>query len=68
MWLGRVIQARRLFAEVGNERQAEGSCLMRIGEILKDSNPPLAKTLLEEVSWVSLTIKYYGIDDRIHTN
>ncbi|GAA5852506.1 hypothetical protein JCM5353_001128 [Sporobolomyces roseus] len=41
-------EARRLFAEVGNERQAEGSCLMRIGEILKDSNPPLAKTLLEE--------------------
>ena len=44
------VQARRLFAEARNERQAEGSCLMRMGEILKESNATLAKTLLEEVS------------------
>ncbi|GAA5980543.1 hypothetical protein JCM5350_004340 [Sporobolomyces pararoseus] len=41
-------EARRLFAEVGNEREAEGSCLLRLAEILKDSNPQMAKTLLEE--------------------
>ncbi|GAA5955926.1 hypothetical protein JCM3765_000042 [Sporobolomyces pararoseus] len=43
-------EARRLFAEVGNEREAEGSCLLRLAEILKDTNPPMAKTLLEEAS------------------
>ncbi|GAA6015928.1 hypothetical protein JCM11491_007116 [Sporobolomyces phaffii] len=42
-------EARRLFAEVGNERQAEGSCLLRLGEIFKHTNPDMAKTLLEEV-------------------
>ena len=51
------VQARRLFAEARNERQAEGSCLMRMGEILKESNPPLANTLLEEVSRPSLIIR-----------
>ncbi|GAA5932212.1 hypothetical protein JCM1841_005151 [Sporobolomyces salmonicolor] len=41
-------EARKLFAEAHNERAAEGSCLMRMGEILAESNPPLAKALLEE--------------------
>jgi len=57
------VQARRLFAEAGNERQAEGSCLMRMGEILKESNPPLAKTLLEEVSRLSLIIRLNYADN-----
>ncbi|GAA5978391.1 hypothetical protein JCM11641_004675 [Rhodosporidiobolus odoratus] len=41
-------EARKLFAEAKTEREAEGSCLMRMGEILGESNPPLAKALLEE--------------------
>ena len=56
------VQARRLFAEAGNERQAEGSCLMRMGEILRESNPPLAKTLLEAVSRLFLIINDLSID------
>ncbi|GAA5893145.1 hypothetical protein JCM5296_003083 [Sporobolomyces johnsonii] len=42
-------EARKLFAEAPDERAAEGSCLMRMGEILAASNPPMAKALLEEV-------------------
>ncbi|GAA5871508.1 hypothetical protein JCM1840_002915 [Sporobolomyces johnsonii] len=41
-------EARKLFAEAPDERAAEGSCLMRMGEILAASNPPMAKALLEE--------------------
>ncbi|BGP17924.1 hypothetical protein JCM10213_003932 [Rhodosporidiobolus nylandii] len=41
-------EARNLFASAGNEQAAEGSCLMRMGEILGESNPELAKALLEE--------------------
>ncbi|GAA5856113.1 hypothetical protein JCM8547_002985 [Rhodosporidiobolus lusitaniae] len=40
--------ARKLFEEAGNEQQAEGSCLMRMGEILEPTNPVFAKTFFEE--------------------
>jgi len=62
------VQARRLFAEAGDERQAEGSCLMRMGEILKELNPTLAKTLLEEVSrlYQSIRLGYADVLQRRH--
>ncbi|GAA5915688.1 tetratricopeptide repeat protein [Sporobolomyces salmoneus] len=41
-------EARRLFAEVGNQREAEGSCLLRLAEISKTSDPERAKDLLNE--------------------
>jgi len=46
---------------------------MRIGEILKDSNPPLAKTLVEEVSHLPLISNHcssaeVGSDSDRHSN
>ncbi|GAA5918953.1 hypothetical protein JCM6882_008646 [Rhodosporidiobolus microsporus] len=45
-------EAKKLFAEAGNEKAAEGSCLMRMGEILstdnESTNGPLAEALLQE--------------------
>ncbi|GAA6038090.1 hypothetical protein JCM8097_007541 [Rhodosporidiobolus ruineniae] len=42
-------EARRLFAEAATgEKAAEGSCLMRMGEILGETNPALARGCLEE--------------------
>ncbi|ORY77191.1 hypothetical protein BCR35DRAFT_305458 [Leucosporidium creatinivorum] len=40
-------EARNLFRDAG-EREAEGSCLMRLGEILKEVEPELAKACLKE--------------------
>ncbi|GAA5841257.1 hypothetical protein JCM11251_001606 [Rhodosporidiobolus azoricus] len=45
-------EAKRLFSEAGNEKAAEGSCLLRMGEILnadnESTNGPLAEALLQE--------------------